>query len=522
MPAKTKIHSFSKLEAVVIHDAEPADFERAISASGYGRFNVALYILSAAAGWPTVFETTAMSYVFPAAECHLRLTLDHKGWLNAITYAGMISSAFIWGYLCDALGRKKLLIIGLLLDGLFFLMAATSQNFQLLMISKFLGGFIINGPFAALTAYLSEFHCARDRGRVQMILGTIFSMGNLILPVLAVFILPLKINLQIGELVFHSWNVYLMVMALPALASGAAFMFLPESPKFLMAIRDNENALKVFRRVYSINTGLPEEEYPIRYLLNETEKNFEFEDVRVVRSKKQALKEGMSNFKPMFSTPYFSKIMLVFLIQFMIMMSLNTLRLWLPQIYKAMYDHQFENDTDASLCEMLEIFQPNNETLNFTNCQVSPDNIQVYTNSMIVAATSIVGYIMAGTLINSIGKKTLLSILGLVSGSVAMTMYFSRNIVSTIALSAMFVTFGSIGINVILAVVVDIIPTSLRAMTVSLTMMFGRLGAALGNMIFPFLLESGCAPPFFSVGSVMLGCAFLAHYLPDTDMKALR
>lgn len=42
-------------------------------------------------------------------------------------------------------------------------------------------------------------------------------------------------------------------------------------------------------------------------------------------------------------------------------------------------------------------------------------------------------------------------------------------------------------------------------MTVSLTMMFGRIGAALGNLVFPFLLEAGCAPPFFSVGSVMLG-----------------
>lgn len=54
----------------------------------------------------------------------------------------MISSAFIWGFLCDTLGRKKLLAIGALLDGVFVLMSASSQNFAILMTAKFFGGFM--------------------------------------------------------------------------------------------------------------------------------------------------------------------------------------------------------------------------------------------------------------------------------------------------------------------------------------------------------------------------------------------
>ncbi|XP_023021415.2 synaptic vesicle 2-related protein [Leptinotarsa decemlineata] len=530
MPGKTKAHSFPRLEAaVVIQDAEPADFERAISTAGYGKFNVILYIVSTAAGWSSVFETTTMSYVFPAAECDLQLTLNHKGILNAITYAGMISSACLWGYLCDTLGRKKLLYIGLLLDGLFFLMAASSQNFPLLMVAKFLGGFIINGPFAALTAYLSEFHCAKNRARVQMILGAIFSLGNLLLPVLALIILPVQMNFNIGNLEFHSWNIYLMVSALPALASGLAFIFLPESPKFLMAMGKNEEALEVFQRVYRINTGRPMETYPIKNLVDEIKiytidvNNSEDND-SVTKTKNTGFRDGFQNISPTFFWPNITKMVLVSLLQFMTMMSLNTLRLWLPQIYQAMNDYRYyNNDEEATLCEMLEIFQLTNDSMNTTKaCEVNSNNTEVYIISMIVAITSIFGYITAGTLINSIGKKKLLSILGLVSGSMAMTMYLSRNVLSTIIFSAMFVTFGSIGINVILAVVVDLTPTSLRTMSVSLTMMFGRLGAALGNMGFPYLLESGCAPPFFSVGSVMIGCSFLACFLPNTDMKALQ
>lgn len=37
-------------------------------------------------------------------------------------------------------------------------------------------------------------------------------------------------------------------------------------------------------------------------------------------------------------------------------------------------------------------------------------------------------------------------------------------------------------------------------MTVSLTMMIGRMGAMIGNLIFPYLLKQGCAPTFFSIG----------------------
>ncbi|KAJ8977738.1 hypothetical protein NQ317_019413 [Molorchus minor] len=115
-----------------------------------------------------------------------------------------------------------------------------------------------------------------------------------------------------------------------------------------------------------------------------------------------------------------------------------------------------------------------------------------------------------------------LVVLGIVSGMTAMLLYCSTTILTTISLVAMFTTFGSIGINVILAVVVDLFPTTLRTMTVCLTMMCGRIGAALGNVVFPLLLETGCAPPFFSVGSVMIGCAFLTILLPNTDMKALQ
>uniref|UniRef100_A0A182MDQ5 Major facilitator superfamily (MFS) profile domain-containing protein n=1 Tax=Anopheles culicifacies TaxID=139723 RepID=A0A182MDQ5_9DIPT len=70
----------------------PADFETAIAATGYGRFNYLLLLVAMPCCMTTVFETTTMSYVLPSAECDLNLSLADKGMLNAITYTGKTAS----------------------------------------------------------------------------------------------------------------------------------------------------------------------------------------------------------------------------------------------------------------------------------------------------------------------------------------------------------------------------------------------------------------------------------------------
>lgn len=73
---------------------EPADFEKAIEATGYGKFNYLLLFIVMPCCFSSVFETTTMSLILPSAECDLKLSLADKGVLNAITYAGELNSNF--------------------------------------------------------------------------------------------------------------------------------------------------------------------------------------------------------------------------------------------------------------------------------------------------------------------------------------------------------------------------------------------------------------------------------------------
>lgn len=87
----------SEKKCLVCVVLEAADFETALAATGFGKFNLILLLIAFPAALAPVFESTTMSYVFPAAQCDLDLSLQNKGTLNAITYLG---NKNIWNAFC--------------------------------------------------------------------------------------------------------------------------------------------------------------------------------------------------------------------------------------------------------------------------------------------------------------------------------------------------------------------------------------------------------------------------------------
>lgn len=54
-------------------------------------------------------ENVNISYVLPYAKCDLKLTLAEQGVLSSVSYIGMLSTAYFWGFLTDTMGRQKIL-----------------------------------------------------------------------------------------------------------------------------------------------------------------------------------------------------------------------------------------------------------------------------------------------------------------------------------------------------------------------------------------------------------------------------
>lgn len=53
------------------------------------------------------------------------------------------------------------------------------------------------GPFAVLMSYLTEFHGTQHRPRIMMLIGIMFQLAAILLPVLALLILPNEWNFSI-------------------------------------------------------------------------------------------------------------------------------------------------------------------------------------------------------------------------------------------------------------------------------------------------------------------------------------
>ncbi|XP_066256638.1 uncharacterized protein [Euwallacea similis] len=452
----------------------PAEFEPAIAATKYGTFNVVILLVCLPTSWTIQFESTLPSYIIPAAACDLGLTPTQKGLLNSMSFFGMLSTGFISGFLLDTLGRKKILYVGFFLQTVFTLGSCFSNNVAMLSIFKFLGGTMTGGLYVALTAYVLEFHSSEYRGKIQMIYGMTFSIANCIMPLIASVILPLNLDYPLGFMNFRAWNLLILISTANPLISFIVFYFLPETPKFLMSIGKNEEALDVLRYIYKLNTRDLKENYPITSLIEEL--NLE-EAAANKKSWKDYFYMGWQQVAPLFNQQYRFKVLLVCLVHGLFLIGINSLRLYLPQIFQASHEYKVAHNGEATnLCNILEVIKNSSELNDEDTCSVNLENsFDVYLNSTLVSLVITVGYVMAGTLINLFGCKRLLVIL---SGSTCLTgigLIWSPNTAITLTLSSLYLTASTVAFDIFMIMLVVIFPTTLRYMAI-MTPLKPRMG----------------------------------------------
>ena len=524
--------SYSRMicKDVQSEDPGPADFERAIVKSGYGKFNFLLLLAVLPASFASIFSSSSISYVLPSAECDLSLSMFDKGLLNSMTFAGMISTSFFWGFMTDTFGRKKIMSYGYLVTGILSVATCFSHTSWLLILFKFLDGVVISGPYAALMSYLAEVHNEAHRSRTYMWLGVFFSLGNISLPCIAWLIIPQKwtITLLSRTMEINSWRVFLAICSLPEFLAAIAMFAFPESPRFLLLKGRKEEALEVFKKIYALNTGKDPDTYPIKDL----EEEYSVEALS--DSVGDKLRSCWQQIRPLFVQPSIFKLIAIGLIQLGATIGSNSIRLWMPQLF-TMMEHFKSNytkpeyiSTQPRFCYMLGQRQTNNsssasvttETLDVAHeCIPAVLNSKVFINSIVIATTGVIGYTLAGSLITVVGKKKLIATCFMIAAACCASLYWASTANSILGLCSVFVAMSSIGGACVVNIIVDNFPTGLRTMAVSLTMMVGRLGAVIGNLLFPVLFNLSCLGPFCMIGSASLVSALLVTLLPRKKKK---
>uniref|UniRef100_A0A8B9KZX8 Synaptic vesicle glycoprotein 2A n=1 Tax=Astyanax mexicanus TaxID=7994 RepID=A0A8B9KZX8_ASTMX len=243
-------------------------YETILQECGHGRFQWTLYFVLGLALMADGVEIFVVGFVLPSAEKDMCLSEPNKGMLGLIVYLGMMVGAFVWGGLADRIGRRQTLLISLSINSVFAFFSSFVQGYSSFLFCRLLSGVGIGGSIPIVFSYYSEFLAQEKRGEHLSWLCMFWMIGGIYASAMAWAIIPhYGWSFQMGSAYqFHSWRVFVLVCAFPAVAAIAALNTMPESPRFFLENGKHDEAWMILKQVHDTNMrakGYPERVFSV-------------------------------------------------------------------------------------------------------------------------------------------------------------------------------------------------------------------------------------------------------------------
>jgi MFS transporter, VNT family, synaptic vesicle glycoprotein 2 len=328
--------------------------------------------------------------------------------------------------------------------------------------------------------YLGEFQPTKYREKILCWMEIFWTLGVIALPLIAWLIIPLTFDFRYHGFVFHSWNLFVAICAIPSLFLGLWLFTFPESPKFLIEVGDADDALEVLKTMYHFNTGHSRDNYPIKSLKEKERvegenKNQSLRSLSIRKPKhlKILLVEIWEQTKALFRTPHLKNTILTCAIQFGLTASYYTLMVWFPELFNRFGEYELQNEGQpASVCIVSSIVvKIDNTTDSFCG---DPIGAHVYWHTVIIGLACIPTSLILPACIHRLGAKFFIIFSMFIAGGVTFGFYFVINADQNLILSCVFEALTSLGISTVYCVMVDLFPTNLRVMAAALSLTFGR------------------------------------------------
>ncbi|CAH2056330.1 unnamed protein product, partial [Iphiclides podalirius] len=220
---------------------------------GMSQARVLLAVTLAIAG--ASLELAAIPFVLPSAEIELCILPHEKNWLVLISLVGGSLGAVGWGALGERLGRRRTLLSCLAVNAVFAAIAAFMPTYGTFMMARFCSAIGSGGIAAVGYTYCGEWCVRGRRRRALAVLAVGAGGGALLASALAHATLPdtgagaLRENREH----FSAWHRYLLLCTLPILASLVSLIWTQESPRYLLDVGREVDAMMVYQNIHSSN-----------------------------------------------------------------------------------------------------------------------------------------------------------------------------------------------------------------------------------------------------------------------------
>ncbi|GAA6226939.1 solute carrier family 22 member 2-like [Lates japonicus] len=157
------------------------------------------------------------------------------GWLvdmyQCTLNVGFLVGSFAFGYFADMFGRKVTFLISNIMNAISGIVLAVTPNYIAILVFRAIFGFAVKGGWMTCYVLLTEIVGVEYRRTVGILFQMFFSVGVLILPLLAYYI--------------TDWRWLQVVIAAPYVLFLSYYWLIPESPRWLISQNNSSKALEI-------------------------------------------------------------------------------------------------------------------------------------------------------------------------------------------------------------------------------------------------------------------------------------
>ncbi|MER1985056.1 MAG: aromatic acid/H+ symport family MFS transporter [Solibacillus sp.] len=212
--------------------------QQLIAKSKFSKFHFILlfwsFVIIAFDGYDLVLYGT----VVPVLIEEWGISSIYAGTLSSYGLFGMLFGAIGFGILADQIGRKKVIVITVILFSLFTGLCGFTNSPELFGIFRFAAGLGLGGIMPNIIALLTDYSPRKYRGTIVAIVLCGYSIGGIFAPILGITLMPV-----------FGWESILWVAFLPMLLLPVIFISLPETPRYLLKKGRVEELVKTLQKM---------------------------------------------------------------------------------------------------------------------------------------------------------------------------------------------------------------------------------------------------------------------------------
>lgn len=216
---------------------------------GNGPFQHRILIAAGLCFAADAMEVLLLSFLTVVLRAEWNLTEPQTDSITSSVFVGALAGTLTLGRLGDRVGRKPVFTLTAVIICFFGLLTAAASRFPTLLVCRFLVGFGVGGltvPFDTLAEFVPTSH----RGMNLLAIEYFWTAGTLLVPVSAYITLGQGGSEVTGSGdIDNSWRYFVILCAIPCLLSTIlGMMYVPESPRWLLAHGRHDEAVSILRR----------------------------------------------------------------------------------------------------------------------------------------------------------------------------------------------------------------------------------------------------------------------------------